>query len=227
MNQSDPNKGTAHSESTPVMINWALRAICALVALTTLPWMWLAIGHFGGFAWGLFGFELLVLLGSIMTLMVTFGKVQVTSYLPMAIACLIGTLLVSAVFGLFVDAKSVAADDPIITPWIVRTLSFRLLMIALLSVIAAIDVYRRNPRSWGLALRGVLFLIPVLAVGAWVNLNGLPSTTNAAGEPSPVGMIIILLSGLGLGVLFSIAGHLLIRSFEVGFEAPTPEKTTE
>ena len=227
MNHPDPNQDAAPSESTPTMINWALRAICLVVALTTLPWMWLAIGHFGGFAWGLFGFELLVLLGSIMTLMVTFGKVQVASYLPMAIACLIGTLLVGAVFGLFVDAKAVAADDPVIMPWIMRTLSFRMLMIALLSVIAALDVYRRNPRSWGFALRGVLFLIPVLAVGAWVNLNGIPSTSSTAGEPNPIGMIVILLSGLGLGILFSIAGHLLIRSFEVGFEAPTPEKTAK
>lgn len=227
MNQPDPNQDAAPSGSTPAMINWALRAICLVVALTTLPWMWLGIGHFGGFAWGLFGFELLALLGAIVTLLVTFGKVKVGNYLPMAIACFLGTLLVGAVFGLFVDAKSVAADDPVIISWIYRTLYFRLLVIALLGLIAAIDVYRRDPRSWGLALRGVIFMIPILAAGAWIKLNGLPSTSNAAGEPSPIGMMIILLSGLGLGILFSIAGHLLIRSFEVGFEEPTPENTTK
>ncbi len=218
------------SDSTPALLQLGLKAICILVAISTLPWIWLAIGHFGGFAWGLFGFEIITLLGAIMTLLVVLGKVNIGGSLPMAITCLIGTLMVGAVFGLFVDARAVVADDPTFMPWVTRTIYARFAAIALLSLIAALDVYRRNAQSWGLAIRGVVFMIPVLAAAAWVKFIGVPPTTSASGEPSLLGLMIILVAGLAIGILFSIAGHFLIRSFEVGLpdseEPAMPEKAS-
>jgi hypothetical protein len=220
-----PDQSTFNS--TPALLQWALRVLCVLIAVSTLPWIWLAIGHFGGFAWGLFGFELITFMGALMTLLVTMGKVKVGNALPMAIACLIGTLMVGAVFGLFVDARAVVADDPIFMPWVYRTIYARFGAIAMLSLIAAFDVYRRDAKTWGLAVRGIVFMMPVLAALGWIKFKGIPATTDASGEPSLAGLMIILIAGLGLGILFSIAGHFLIRSFEVGFAEPEPTPKPE
>lgn len=187
----------------------------------------MAAGKFGGFAWGLFGFEIILLLGCMMTIFVSLGKVRVTSAYPMAIACLIGTILVSAVFGIHVDARAVVGDNPTIEPWVNRTLMFRMLIITILSLLATLDVYRRDSRSWSLMIRSALFLAPVVFALAWVKFKGVPQIANAAGEPSPVRMIIILLAGLLFGILLSVGGHFLIRSFEIGFSDTKSKKTDE
>jgi len=190
-------------------------AISILVALSSLPWLFMAVGQFGGFAWGLFGFELIMLLGCIMTLLVCIGKVRVENAFPVAIACLVGTILVGMVFGIYVDARALVGDNPDIYPWINRTLMFRFAAIASLSLLATLDVYRRDARSWGLIARSVVFMLPVLGALAWIKFKGLPVVSGGSGDPKPIAMIIILLGGLILGILFSIAGHFLIRSFEI------------
>lgn len=224
---------TTHAELSPKPSTGPIRSaalvICALCALTTLPWIYMSIGQFGGFAWGLFGFELVVLLGCLMTIFVCLGKIRVGMAFPMAMACLIGTILVAAVFGLYVDARAVVGDHPTIHPWVMKTLMFRISIILLLSVLATLDVYRRDPRSWGLIIRAVLFVIPVVALGAWIKVKGLPMSGNGSGEPSSVRMVVYALSGLGIGILLSIGGHFLIRSYEIAFSEPKldtePEKT--
>src|SRR5690606_38568308 len=144
------------------------------VAISALPWMWMSISKFGGFAWGIFGFEMIVLLGAIMTMLVCIGKVRVGSAFPLALLCLSGTILVGAVFGLHVDARAVVGDNPEIQPWINRTILVRLGSIALFTLVATLDVYRRDARSWGLVVRSAAFLIPVIATLAWIKVKGLP-----------------------------------------------------
>jgi len=215
---------------TPKPILLAVMGLCALVGASTLPWMYLGSFKFGGFAWGVFGFELILLFGCLMTILVTMGRVRVQGALPMAIACLAGTILVGAVFGIHVDARALIDENPTFQPWVNRTLLFRLGSMGLLSMLATLDVYRRDGRSWGLVIRALVFAAPVFAALAWIRANGLPTASSAGtlgASPSPVNMIVILLGGLILGVLFSIAGHFLIRSFEVALpdQNAVPEKT--
>jgi hypothetical protein len=222
MNTPNPQSIT----QTPKALRMLTLVVSILTAASTLPWIWMSVGEFGGFAWGLFGFELIVLLGSLMTALVCLGKVQVEKAFPLALLCLAGTLLVTAVFGLYVDARALVGDDPTLAPWVMRTLSFRLLVIAILSLIATLDVFRRDTRSWGLLLRAILFLIPVGGAMMWIKAKGLPGAGNGQ---SPVSMILILLGGLVLGILFTISGHFFIRSYEIAFPEPKaddgPEKT--
>ena len=203
------------TNNSPAHIRFAVLAICALTALTTLPWIFMAVGKFGGFAWGLFGFELIVLLGCLMTMLVCVGKVRVGMSMPMAIACLVGTILVAVVFGLYVDARAVVGDNPGVFPWIKNTILLRLAAMAGLGLLATLDVYRRDPRSWGLMIRSVIFFVPVFAVLGWLKVAGIPTIENSSGELSPLKMVIFLLSGLIFGILFSIGGHFLIRSYEI------------
>jgi len=197
--------------------------ICAIVGLSTLAWIWMAIGHFGGFAWGLFGFEGVVLLGSVMSVLVCLSKVRVGMNFPLAIACFVGTILVAMVFGLYVDARALVGDNPTIGPWINRTMMLRLGAIVLLSTIASLDVYRRDARSWGLVLRAGIFLSPIVVLGVWIKLKGIPSALDPAGELSPLRMIVTLVAGLVILILFSIGGHFLIRSFEIALPEPDPD----
>jgi len=206
--QSNPN------ESSGVISN-AVLSISAVTAITTLPWIWMSIGQFGGFAWGVFGFELIILIGCLMTMLASIGKVRVGLAFPMSITCLVGTLLVGAVFGIHVDARNVVGPNPDIAPWVNRTLMFRLIIIMFLSLIATLDVYRRDSRSWGLVLRSVIFLVPVLICLGWIKARGMPSISDSSGELSPILMIVVLLIGLTLGILLSIGGHFLIRAFEI------------
>ncbi len=218
-------------DTTPKMLSAGASITSAVVLLSALPWLWLSIGHFGGFAWGLFGFELVLILGCCMTILVGLGRVQVDKAFPMAVTCLIGTILVGVVFGLYVDAKAKAGDDPSILPWINRTILLRLGAIVILSLIATLDVFRRDARSWGVVFRSMIFLVPVFAAIAWLKLKGLPAATDAAGEPSPMKIIVILLAGLFIGILFSIGGHLFIRAYEVALpdseDAIGSEKTAK
>lgn len=227
-NTSNPSEPSP----TPKPILLSVMGLCALVGASTLPWMYLGSFKFGGFAWGVFGFELILLFGCMMTILVTMGRVRVQGALPMAIACLAGTILVGAVFGIHVDARALIDENPTFQPWVNRTLLFRLGSMGLLSMLATLDVYRRDGRSWGLVIRALVFGAPVFAALAWIKMNGLPTASSAGtlgASPSPVNMIIILLGGLILGVLFSIAGHYLISSFEVALPDRTtrPEKTNK
>lgn len=221
----------SNSKPATALIRTVTLVLCAICALSALPWIWMSISHFGGFAWGLFGFELIVLFGCLMTMLVCMGRVKVGMAFPMAIACLIGTILVGAVFGLYVDARAIVGDNPTIGPWVIRTVLFRLGVIGLLSLLATLDVYRRDARSWGLVIRSAIFMLPVLAVVGWLKVKGMPAVNDSAGEPSPVLMIVILLAGLIVGILLSIGGHFLIRSFEIALPEsnsdPKPDKTNK
>jgi len=209
------------SNQTPAIFRMSTVLICVLAALSTLPWIYLSFGKFGGFAWGLFGFELMVLLGAIMTTLVAIGKVQVHGAFPLALLCFIGTIVVSSVFGIHVDARNVVGSNhPTIQPWVNRTLMLHLVMIGALSVIAALDVYRRDPRSWGMLMRSLPFIIPVLAAGMYFQRSGFPPITDPNGEMSIVRMLSFIVGGLVFGILLSVGGHFLIRSFEVAL----PEK---
>ncbi len=217
------NTHTPKNEKTPALIRSGVGVLCVIVALSTLPWMFMSLGKFGGFAWGLFGFELMALLGAIMTLLVCLGRVRVGGAFPLAVLCLIGTLLVASVFGIHVDARSViGGNHPGIQPWVNRTLMLYLAIIAGLGLLATLDVYRRTPRSWGMLLRSIPFVVPVLVAGVYFQRSGFPSVTDSAGEMSIVRMLAFIVGGLILGILISVGGHFLIRSFEVAL----PEKNT-
>ena len=220
--KTTPNPDQRVSESTPKGLCTLAMLLSLIAGLSALPWMYLAIGRFGGFAWGLFGFEFIVLLGAIMTIFVAIGRVRVGAAFPMAMACMGGTLLVTSVFGIHVDARNVVGTNhPDIAPWVNRTLMLYLALIAGFSLLAMLDVYRRTAQAWGLVLRAAMFLIPVLAVLVYVRSRGMPSITDASGELSVVSMIGVILGGLFFGILLSVGGHFLIRSFEVAM----PEKT--
>lgn len=209
------------NNTTPAIYRVATALICLIAAISTLPWIFMSFGKFGGFAWGLFGFELMVLIGSVVTMLVCFGRIRVDGAFPLAVLCFIGTLLVASVFGIYVDARNVVGSNhPTIQPWVMRTLLLYLALVAGLAVIAALDVYRRDPRSWGMLLRSLPFLIPVLAAGVYFQRTGFPTITDSAGEMSIVRMLAFIVGGLVLGILVSVGGHFLIRSFEIAL----PEK---
>lgn len=210
-----------HPETTPALLRSAGALLSVLGALIALPWLYLAMGRFGGFAWGLFGFELLVLTGAVLTLLVSIQRIKVGGAYPLALLCFAGTLVVASVFAIHVDARSLIGDNhPSIAPWVNRTLLLHLLLIAGLATVAMLDVYRRDRRSWGLALRSAVLLIPVIALVLYARRAGWLTLEDSSGELSSVRMVVLILGGIVLGILASVGGHLFIRSFEIAL----PEK---
>jgi len=219
------------NSNTPAPIRMLTLIVSILVAISALPWLWMSMTQFRAFAWGVFGFEFCVILGAVMTMLVALKKLRVGNAFSLALACLAGTILVSMVFGTHVEARTLIGDDPKLQPWVNRTLLFRVAAVGLLSLIATLDVYRRSSKSWGLILRSIFFLAPVLVALGWIMKMGMPTINDSSGELSPTRMIIALLSGLLIGIFFSIGGHYLIRSFEVSFPEPglasEPEKSKD
>ncbi|MHA7812267.1 MAG: hypothetical protein ACX94C_02580 [Phycisphaerales bacterium] len=209
------------NNTTPAIYRLSTALICVVAVLSALPWMFMSFGKFGGFAWGLFGFELMVVLGAVMTLLVCFGRIRVDNAFPLAVLCFVGVLVVASVFGIYVDARNVVGSNhPDVQPWVMRTLMLYIALIAGLSVIATLDVYRRSSRSWGMLLRSIPFVIPFVAAAVYFQRTGFPAVTDASGEMSIVRMLLFIVGGLVLGILISVGGHFLIRSFEVAL----PEK---
>lgn len=213
---------------TPAILRISTALIALVAALSSVPWMVMSLSKFGGFAWGLFGFELMVCLGAITTILVAMGRIRVGGAFPLALLCFIGTILVASVFGIHVAARSAIADNhPTIQPWVNRTLVLHLAMIGALSVIATLDVYRRDKRSWGMLLRSLPFVLPLLAAMGYFARSGVPAITDANGEMSIFRMLSFIVGGLTLGILMSVGGHFVIRSFEVALPEDLPEDLSE
>lgn len=209
--QTDPQYDLPEA---PKPIRMLVIATSIVLAISTLPGLFLAINTFGGFAWGWFGFELVSLLAASFGVLIGLGKFR--DGLGLALACIAGTVLVALVFGTYVDAKTKIADNITYSPWVNRMLLIRMLVVLSYAFSASVAVFARNPKSWGVAIKGVACLLPVAAlIGAFMKF-GLPFADDASGQPNALRVIFVLVVGLVMIILVSAGGHLLIRAFEIG-----------
>lgn len=189
-------------------------------ALSALPWLWYSISHFGGFAWGMFGFELLTIVAGAFAIMLAMGKYK--DGWALAVTAIAGSILVAMVFGMYVDfVMAKKTDFPDLYPLAKNTLLGRGAVVGGLFLIASLSVFARSKKSIPLIIKSVLCIAPVAIVGAlmhynigpgiWINKHLAPGTGSGALQAVLV---------LGMGVVFitlvSASGHLLIRAFESG-----------
>lgn len=195
-----------------------------VLGLSALPGLYLSIGEFSGFAWALFGFELVTLLAAVFGILTGLGKFR--DGFGLALACLAGAVLLALVFGIHVDARTKIADDPTFRPWVNRMLLLRVLIVFGYSFCASAGVFARNPKCWGAAVKGLLCLLPVAALGGAYMKFGLPFAGDGSGQPNALRVIFVLAIGLLMIILISAGGHLLIRAYEFGRpenDAPAPD----
>jgi len=221
---TDANDPQSHLPQPPKSIRLLAIVISVVLGLSVLPGLYLSISEFGGFAWGLFGFEVVTLLAAIFGVLIGIGKFR--DGFGLALAGLAGAVLLALVFGIYVDARTKIADDPTFRPWVNRMLMLRVLIVFGYSFCASVAVFARNPKSWGAAMKGLACLLPVAALaGAYIKF-GLPFAGDGSGQPNALRVIFVLATGLLMIVLISAGGHLLIRAYEFGRpenDAPAPD----
>ncbi len=203
-------------------IRSAVLVLSLITAMSAIPGIYLGIGSFGGFAWGMFGFEALVLCSSILGILLGLGKI--TDGFALAVLCIVGTMVVGAVFGIHFDARTKIADNATFVPWVNRMLLIRLVLIAGFASCASVAVFSRDARCWKSAFMGVAFLAPVLVSVVLLRRFGFPFSGGQDAEPGALSVISFLLIALVLGIMISAGGHFLIRAFEIGQPGKSPAK---
>ncbi len=199
----------------PKCVRFGVILVSVVVGLSALPGMYLATGHLGGFAWGIFGFEALTILAAVFGVLVGLGKFR--DGFALALACLAGTILVAAVFGIRVDARPKIGDDPTLQPWINRMLALRMAVVFGYAALASLAVFARDRRCWVSAMRSMACLIPAALIAGGVFRFGLPFGGEAgSSEPNAARVISFLVIAMAVGGLVSVGGHLMIRAFEFG-----------
>ncbi len=200
-----------------------------VIILSTLPWIWFSLGHFGGFDWGLFGFELITALAGFYAILLGMGKFQ--QGWAIGVTAIAGSILVALVFGLYVGfVMAKQTDFPSLYPLAKYTLLGRTAIIAALFTLASIAVFTRNTKSIALLIKAAASAAPVAIVaalmhydtgpGAWINTT-LQTASGTGGLQATLALIL----GLLFIILVSAAGHLLIRAYETGRpQTPTSSK---
>lgn len=201
-----------------VVLRLAVLVASGVAGLSALPWIWFSLGRFGGFDWGLFGFEVMTLVAGVFGVLMGLGKFRWGW--GIGVTALGGSILVSLVFGLFVGfifSKRVESFPELATLTDV-TLYLRVGVIGVLGAAASLAVFARSPKSWGYVLGSAAVGVPLVVAaglirkdigpGAWVN--------NLLGSSGPVAGVTLLSVGLVGIVMVSISAHLLIRAYECG-----------
>ena len=204
----------------PAFYRIAVGILGILITLSALPWMYFSLSKFGGFAWGLFGFEFLTALAGIYAILLGLGKFK--DGWAIGVTAIAGSILVALVFGLYIDfwmAKKI--DFPDIYPLAKYTLTGRAISIVALFALASLAVFSRNKKSITYIIKSALCATPIVIVaalihydlgpGAWINTTLGTSTGTGALQA-----VLTITPGLFFIILFSVAGHLLIRAYECG-----------
>jgi xanthosine utilization system XapX-like protein len=204
----------------PMLCRIGVGLLGVLIAVSALPWAYYSLNHFGGFDWGLMGFEIITILAGVYAILLAMGKFR--SGWAIGVTAISGAVLVALVFGLYVGfIMAKQTDFPSLAPLAKYTLLGRLAAIAGFFLFASIAVFVRNNASYPFIIKSVLCVAPVIAAFALMRLNIGPGAwiNNALKAPAGTGATSAVLSitlGLFFIILISAAGHLLIRAYECG-----------
>lgn len=194
-----------------------VRLIVALLCVATGVSAALVIGVIAlnrPVSWFLGGFEIVVLLASVVGSMLAFGRFREGP--AITLLCVAGAVGVGSLLGYIGAGKSLAGWD--LKPFLL----IRAIDAALMAALAGVIVLARTPRaSFSALARGVIFggALLVIVGGAWA-LRGAISTS-----PGPVRAVVLVAVGLAAVGLVSASAHYLVRAFAVGTE-PRSEQTT-
>jgi hypothetical protein len=203
-----------------VLSRWGTLLVSTLIGLSALPWIWFALGTFGGFDWQVFGFETLTLFASVFGIMLGLGRYK--QGWAIGVTSIAGSWLVCLVFGVYLGFYVAKRTDfPDLIPLSQATLMGRVVGMGLVMALATMTVFNRNPGSWSRAIKGVIWALPLVIMGALLYLDTGPGAwiSNLMSDTSGSGgvrAVVTIFVGIVSIVLISISGHLLIAAFENG-----------
>lgn len=208
----------------PRPVRMLTAALCAIVLLSALATAALAIAVPPKPAWTFFAFE--VVIAACCALAIPFARGAYRDGPGMALTCFAGAIFAGSVLGYLSIQGALGTHS--LKLWVLG----RVAAAAVIGGSAAFIVLIRSPRSWGVLIKGLLLITPILAVAApsvakrlgigplnriaekLISLAG-PLTQPADGinETLRLGAIIVL--GVIGGGLFCAGLHFIIRAFEI------------
>ncbi|MBO6513837.1 MAG: hypothetical protein JJ974_07740 [Phycisphaerales bacterium] len=229
MNTSNPHPALDLPQP-PLLCRIGVGVLGLFVTLSALPWIYYTLGHFGGFDWGFFGFEVITAVAGVFAILLGLGKFR--EGWAIGTIAIAGSILVGLVFGLyvgFIQAKQ--SDFPDLASLAKITFLGRLATIGAFAVLASIAVFVRNSESLPFLIKSALCAIPIIAIsalmhfnigpGAWINTTLASTSGNGA-----IQAVLTITLGLTFIILISAAGHLLIRAYEMGRPSQQSESTS-
>lgn len=210
----------------PFICRLGVGVLGLFLILSALPWIYYSVGHFGGFDWGFFGFEILTAAAGVFAILLGLGKFR--EGWAIGTVALAGSVLVGLVFGLyvgFIQAKQ--SDFPDLAGLARITLYGRIGTIFAFTALASVAVFIRNSASLPLLIKSALCATPIAVIGALMYKNIGPgawinSTLSSTSGNGAVQAVLTITLGILFIVLISGAGHLFIRAYEAGRPVVNP-----
>ena len=188
-------------------------AILAVATLGTSAWgIWKSLGgtHQN---WGMFGFEVVIILSAGFALAYAMGKI--TQAPGLALACIAGSIIVSAGLGLI--ATSMGVSEVLRNPIFLA----RIALAGGFSVLAVVEALGTCARAWNSMIKG-----SVLAVGSLGVIGvGLATRSSWMASAGVLQVALIIAGILGLilmGAFFCVGVHMVIRAFEITTSENSP-----
>jgi len=198
--------------------------LCSLVlGASVLPVLYVTLFAGAHTLWFSTLFELTVLAASGVGLLTGLGRFR--EGWALALTCVAGTVLVTAVFAR-VEIRANFGDDPAVGRLINPIAGFRLALAVAIGLIASAAVWNRDRRSWAMVIKAAVVLLPVAVALAWLAMGnaGFLNTPKASPGAEAGRIAALILGGLFGVILVSGGGHLLIRAYELGrLEPESPE----
>ena len=216
---------TTQSPAAPKPLRVAMVALAIGLGLIVLAGLWVALIAAPDFKLWIgitLGFEAITLVAAGVALGLGLGRFR--AGFGLAALCVAGTAAVAGVFGLELAAAPnirpaiLAGESPEVTLRVIRlTVLVRFGLAGLIVMLTTLAVLSRNPASWRPLGTGLLLLVPVLALSAWLfGYGGISVVVGPVDTGLGVARLIAaLFGGLVLLVIASIGGHLIIRAFEM------------
>jgi hypothetical protein len=225
-NPIQADRAATPPEPAPGFRTLTLLSGCVLAA-SALPVLYVTVFAGARMLWFSTLFELMVIAAAAIAILAARGRFR--DGWALSLACVAGTVLVSAVFAA-VEIRANFRDHPTIGRWIMPAAGFRVGMSAVFALIASLVVWNRNGKCWGLVIRAALALAPVAAALAWLAMGNVAMLNTPMPNPGAETLRIaaLIIGGLLGVILVSAGGHLLIRSYEMGrpeaIARPEPSK---
>ncbi|MEZ6243546.1 MAG: hypothetical protein R3B57_10950 [Phycisphaerales bacterium] len=196
------------------------KLVAALLLLSSLVGLGLALFGAPAVVVGMFAFELVTLVAVVFAVLAAFGRFA--DGWALAMACVAGTVFAASALG-YIDGRPNFLTSPDAARVLKGLVVARVSLAGVVALLATLAVFSRNPRSWRHFLIGAGLGLPVLLALAIAWKIGRPwLLTPQTGPIEILRLGVLVLGSVVLAVMFSAAVHNVIRAYEVGLDDQRP-----
>lgn len=221
MTDPHPMPTPDRTPTPPRAILLGAKLVAALLLLSSLVGLGLAIFGAPAVVVGMLAFELVTLVAVVFAVLASLDRFA--DGWALAMACIAGTVFGAAVLGIYVDGRPNFLSSPDAARLLRVLLLARVALAAAVAGLATLAVFARSKRSWRHFFVGAALGLPVLVALALAWQVGRPwLLTPQTGAMEALRLAVLILGSLVLAIMFSAAVHQVIRAYEVGLDDQRP-----